>query len=182
MGLSQTTILDACVVINLHASRHIAEIVGAIPGRAILADRVFHECRFNPFAPAAEGSEQIERADLRALLASGRLGLIEDVSDDELRTYVDLAIELDDGEAMTLALAIHRGYTVVTDDRAAIRMLGERAPLRSTLDLVKEWIDHEAVPPEVTRATLTDLRLRGQYVPERSHPLKPWWDQFMGGQ
>ncbi|MGH2560420.1 MAG: hypothetical protein ACRDJH_15265 [Thermomicrobiales bacterium] len=179
LSQSETTILDACVVINLHACRRIAEIIGTIPGPVVLADRVFQECRFDPFSTSDNDGERAERMDLRELIASERLGLIDDVSDDELRTYVDLAIDLDDGEAMTLALAIHRGYTVVTDDRAAIRMLGARAPLRSTLDLVREWAEREAITPDVVRATLTDLRGRGRYVPGRNHPLRAWWDQFM---
>jgi hypothetical protein len=179
LSQSETTILDACVVTNLHACRYITEIIGTIPGPVVLADRVYQECRFDPFATPDNDGERAERMDLRELIESGRLGLIEDVGDDELRTYVDFAIELDDGEAMTLALAIHRGYTVVTDDRAAIRMVSARAPLRSSLDLVREWAEREAITADVVRTTLTDLRGRGRYVPGRNHPLKVWWDQFM---
>lgn len=53
------------------------------------------------------------------------------VSEEE-ETYVNLALQLDDGEAATGALAIHRGAVVATDDRKAIRILtGEPLPWRS---------------------------------------------------
>jgi hypothetical protein len=80
---------------------------------------------------------------------------------------------------MTLALAIHRRATVVTDDRKVRRVLAGRAPLRSTLDLVKDWADHADVPVPALRLVLTDLRQRGSYLPSRSHPLRTWWDAIL---
>lgn len=35
----------------------------------------------------------------------------------ELTEFVRLAAQIDDGEAMTIALAASRGYGVITDDR-----------------------------------------------------------------
>ena len=63
-------------------------------------------------------------------------------SEEEERTFVDLAALMDDGEAVTGAIALHRGYAVATDDRKARRILAERPrsiTLVSTLDLLKLW-------------------------------------------
>lgn len=44
---------------------------------------------------------------------------------EEQSLYIDYAADLDDGEAMTLALAFSRGFTVATDDRKARRIFLE---------------------------------------------------------
>jgi predicted nucleic acid-binding protein len=46
----------------------------------------------------------------------------------EATTFVDLSREMDDGEALTCALAMHRQCDVATDDRKARRILSARAP------------------------------------------------------
>ena len=60
--------------------------------------------------------------------------------------YIDLTQELDDGEAMTAAVAIHRRLPVVTDDRKALRVLERHAlASHSTLDLVRNWSEQASV-------------------------------------
>lgn len=69
---------------------------------------------------------------------------------------------------------------VATDDRKAERVLADRVPLRSTLDLVKAWAAHGSVDQATLRAAVIDLRDRGSYVPRRAHPLRAWWDAVVG--
>src|SRR4051812_35969525 len=60
--------------------------------------------------------------------------------------FVQLAADIDDGEAMTCALAVRRGYAVATDDRKTLRLLRERHPqvqILSTSSIVSGWIDAE---------------------------------------
>lgn len=170
------TVLDACVVINLDASGQMAAILAVVPGPVAVADRVLAETRFDPHATPHPTGVPAERTALRALIASGRLSVLSPQTDDELETFVDLTVDLDDGEAMTLALAIHRGYTVATDEHRAIRALAGRARLISTLHLVKAWADHHQIDAPTLRQALNDIRQRGSYVPSKNHPLKPWWD------
>ena len=85
-----------------------------------------------------------------------------------------------EGEALTSVVAIHCGDTVVTDDRKAARVVASRSvTLRTTLDLVKTWVEHQAMTTQMLHTVLTDLRERGNYYPPRSHPLKCWWDTAM---
>jgi predicted nucleic acid-binding protein len=172
----QTIILDSCTLINLHACRRMEAIVGSITGKVAIAQRVFEECRLDPFTP---DDEVVERTDLLKLIETGSLSVITDLTEDELNTFATFAIRLDDGEAETLALAVHRGWTVVTDDRAATRELAGRAPLLSTLDLVKGWADRLGIDPDILHATLMDLRVRGRYVPGPSHTHRAWWEHHM---
>jgi predicted nucleic acid-binding protein len=173
---SPTLILDACTLINLHACRQMESIVDSIPGPVMIARQVYEECRLDPFEP---DDEIVERTDLIKLIERGSLTVVTSLTSAELNAFADFAIKLDDGESATLALAVHRGWTVVTDDRAAIRELGGQAPLLSTLDLVKTWSDTLDITRDVLAVTLADLRVRGRYVPSKSHPLRPWWDQHL---
>lgn len=173
------TLLDACVVINLYASRRMAAVLETVPGVVAVADVVAAESRYVRRGGLDEDAEEPEPIDLAPLLDAGQLSVLT-ATDDELDTYVDFLADLDDGEAMTLALAVHRRCAVVTDDRRVRRALGNRAPLRSTLDLVRAWADGEAISAEVLRAVLTDLGERGTYRPGRGHPHRGWWDTILG--
>ena len=46
----------------------------------------------------------------------------------EEASFVELAAVLDDGEAVTGAIALNRGHLVAIDDRKARRVLGGKAP------------------------------------------------------
>jgi predicted nucleic acid-binding protein len=169
-----TLILDAYTLINLPACRQMESIVGSILGQVMIAEQVYDECRLDPFVP---DDEIVERTDLARLIEHRSLTVVTSFTNDELNAFAGFAIRLDDGEAATLALAVHRGWTVVTDDRAAIRELAGHAPLLSTLDLIRTWADTHGITRDVLAVTLADLRVRGRYVPSASHPLRSWWDQ-----
>lgn len=174
-GPAPTTLLDACVVINLAASRQPTEILDAVSGPVAVADLVAAESLYVRRGGPGHDAKEPEPIDLGLPIASGRLSVLT-ATEVELETFVDFLADLDEGEAMTLALAAHRGCVVATDDRRVTRSLAGRAPLRSTLDLVKAWADRETVPPHLLRTVLTDIRERGTYQPGRGHPLRGWWD------
>jgi predicted nucleic acid-binding protein len=127
-----------------------------------------------------EGVPEREPIDLTPLVASGLLSVIGTEDEAELQTFVDLAVELDDGEAMTAALAIHREYVLVTDDRKAERLLARRVELRATLDVIQAWAEAEQVDDGTLRVVLTGVYERG-YQPPNRHALKAWWDRVMSG-
>jgi predicted nucleic acid-binding protein len=158
-----------------------AHILAAVDGPVAVVDVVEREAQYVFRGGDGEDAKERESIDLQPSVAQGALTVIGSTDEEELLTYIDLAQELGAGEAMTAALAIHRGYTVVTDDRKAARVLaGQTVTLRTTLDLVRAWADHQAVSAEVLRVVLTDLRERGNYYPARSHPLRSWWDTALG--
>ena len=88
-----------------------------------------------------------EAIELSSMIATGALDVIETDDDEELLTFIDLTRDLDDGEAMTLALAIHRTGEIMTDDRKAIRLAHEAGvPLMTSLDLMKNWGESVSIP------------------------------------
>jgi predicted nucleic acid-binding protein len=173
-------LLDACAVVGLYATRRLDEIIAVIPAPIAVVGIVAHESQYVFRGGDGDDAREREPIDLTSMVQSGALSIISTGEEDELQTFIDLTQELDDGEAMTAAVAIHRRCTVVTDDRKAERILAERGVLvRCTLDLIKTWADHERLSPADIRPILIDLRRRATYEPRRTHPLRPWWDSIL---
>ena len=101
---------------------------------------------------------------------------------EEELTFVDLAASIDDGEAVTGAIALHRGCSVATDDRKARRVLGELEPpvsLVSTLELLKLWTQEGSVSDVELRSAMVSMRIGASYIPANGDPLYAWWQEVM---
>lgn len=156
------------------------EIVSAISAQVAIVDLV-HSESYSIRSGSEEGANDREIIDLTPLIVPGLVEVVS-ATEEGLGLFIDLSIELDDGEAMTAALAIQRGYSVATDDKAAIRVIAERVPVFSTLELVKLWADKHQVAAARLQDALANLRIRGSYVPGRGHPLRPWWNDILGSE
>ncbi len=172
-------LLDACAVLSLYATDRMDDIVRVLHPPVAVADLVAQEALY--IRRVIDGELAKERVVLAPLIASGMLGVVQAETDQELLTFIDLAVDLDDGEAMSAALAIHRGWVLVTDDRKAERLLDGRVQLRSTLDIVKEWAAVREIGADTLRAVLTSIDERG-YRPGKRHPLSEWWERVMAEQ
>lgn len=177
-GGSSLLLLDACCVLNLFATDRMGEILRATPHLCAIAQKVEQEALF--VLRGGQGPDASDRiaVDLQPLYAAGLLTILSPTAT-ELADYVNFAAELDDGEAMTCAVAVHRGTAVASDDRKARRVLGRVAPqlqLLGTLDLVRAWATGGPIGADALRAVLTNVRDRASYQPGRAHPLRSWWD------
>jgi hypothetical protein len=122
--------------------------------------------------------ETSEIIDLQPFVDDGLLLLVDIETEVEANTYINLAARLDDGEAITGAIALNRNWTVATDDHAAAKLLKTLTAdisLVSTLDLVKYWADTQEPGDDFIREALFNIRLRGRYEPPRNHSLIDWW-------
>lgn len=184
-------LLDACCVINLLASGVAEEVLSAVPAsfavsQLVAEDEVLFVAQDDDEPAgdeAAAGSDAAagvdpERLGLTPLVEQGRLEVMELGTHEEHETFVELALQLDDGEAMTAALAIHRGGEVNTDDRKAIRLLEGRSPpvpLRRTTSLLRMWVRRRNVPEEQVRQVLRRIQRRASFTPPRDDPEVEWW-------
>lgn len=176
----QVTLLDTCAVVNLYATRRMGEIVSVVEGSVAVVDVVAREAQFVWRGGTGDDAREREQVDLQPFIDDGLLFVIATDGEDELLTFIDLTTVIDEGEAMTAALAIHRNCVVVTDDRKASREFTSRGVgLRTTLDLLRSWHEAAGIPDAVLRDVLADLRQRGNYEPSRKHPLKGWWDSVL---
>lgn len=180
-----TLILDACCLINLYATGRLREIASVLPFRLAAADYVLEREALSVWTSAAGNDPPAqEPLDLSQLLDERLLAVERIELPEEEALFVDLAADVDDGEAVTGALALHRRYALATDDRKARRVLSERdpsLPLVSTPELVRDWAERSALPAADLRGALDAIRSRASYVPAERDPLYQWWRHTLRG-
>jgi predicted nucleic acid-binding protein len=95
--------------------------------------------------------------------------------------YVEFAADLDDGEAMALAIARARAWLLATDDRKARRRAVESGvSIVTTPELMKRWADSSRVPAEEIRSALERIQARARFVPAPDFPEYEWWTARLG--
>ena len=112
---------------------------------------------------------------------SNRLTVFELSSDEEKELYVDYATQLDDGEAMSLALVYSRGFSLASDDRKARRLfteeIGNPKRLLSTSQILKEWPEKGGMDAANLKQVLTDVLRRGRFFPNSGDAHFEWWSK-----
>lgn len=172
-------LLDASCLLNLYATGRLRAISAMIEVQLHIADYVLEqEAIYTWVHDATSGQDEPVPVDVSPLIADGLIHVIDLESRAERATFVELATLVDDGEAVTGALAFHRGCSVATDDRKARRVFGERIPsvqLVSTLELLRLWADAGHVADTDLRAAMIAMRSGASYIPNRRDPLYDWW-------
>lgn len=176
MSATQVQILDACVLINLLASGEIEDILGATARASTICVAVERESIYlrtdDPHRPR-------ELIQLEPLLASGLLTICSVEGDEEAQFYIDYASQLDDGEAMSLAIALARGYILATDERKAQRLFletaGDSRRLTSTAELLRHWAESQQVTAARLKEALRRIETRARYQPTASDANYQWW-------
>lgn len=185
-------LLDACCAINLLASGEARAIISALEGVDVAVASLVAEQEVLKVAPPPKEDATDEHSDeertqttltLDPLVDEGLIIELSPEGEQEETTYVDLALQLDDGEAMTGSLAIHRGGSVATDDRKAIRVLGAQSPapkIRRTSWLVRTWAESTDIDQERLRSALRNIEQRGSFFPPSDDPLLDGWRRVTG--
>lgn len=124
-----------------------------------------------------QSGEMLE-VDITPHLSSGVLQVLELSGDEEQTLYVEQSIVVDDGEAMSIAIAAHRQLELAIDDKQAAnhtRRTFPQARLWSTPEILKHWAEISHLDAEVLRETIHLIEIRSRYFPSKSHPLAEWW-------
>lgn len=102
------------------------------------------------------------------------------LTENETLAYVEFAQQLDDGEAQALAIALARGYPLLTDDEAGIK-IGHKhgVEIVTTLDLASKWSDGRDSAD--IRAACRRLRLQARYGIPRFHAQADWYRSQLDG-
>ena len=175
-------ILDGSCLLNLYATERFGDIAASREQVAVADYVLEEEALFIRREASADGEDDQLLVDLSPFVSEGLVEAMRLASPNEEATFVALAAIIDDGEAVTAALAVHRGCSVATDDRKARRVLSERAPtvpLISTLDLVAQWAETMSVPLLELRTALERMRSGASYVPGPRDPRYQWWLEVM---
>jgi len=175
----RSAVLDTCVLINLLATGRATEIVRVIAPARMVCSAVAEE---SLYLRSLEAQGQPEHADLQTLIAAGVFTpcQIEGVAEEDL--YVTYALELDDGEAMSLAIAQSRNLVLVTDERKARRIARENVPhlpIISTAEIIRTWAEGKEKRDVV--AVVRSILARARFRPADSDPLALWWNEMLDG-
>ena len=180
MANRDSLVLDACVLLNLLATRVMHEILPLAARRVLVCDLVRDE---SFYLQSDDGSDEQVLIDLQPLFDRGTIHLCSLENDLENQAFVDLAAQLDDGEAMSIAIALSRNMLIATDDKKARRIFQEnttnRNALLSTSDLVREWAEANELPIIEVKAVLTRIETIARYFPPNSDQNYVWWNEIM---
>jgi predicted nucleic acid-binding protein len=174
-------ILDACCILNFCASGDFLGILKSIPAEVVVTT-VVQEYELKTLQRLKEdeneGAIQFEEA-----MKQGLLIVVDFESEQEEESYVNYAAILgDDGESATCAIAVHRQWAIATDDKRAIAFMQQEAPylqILSTPEIIKHWSEVVSLDSSELHNVLNLIRLKGRYLPPRTHPLRSWWEAVL---
>lgn len=164
-------ILDTCCFINFYASGQAAGLLKAVGGTVAIPEAVKKEALY--LAPLHPDEKPIP-IEIDKVVAELKLAVVSPTGPKELELYIELAAELDDGEAMGLAIAKERGLILMTDERKARkRAAAMGVEVLTTCDVVAAW-ERKAKGPEVIAAVQRIARL-ARFSPGPKDPRYDWW-------
>ncbi|MCP5098743.1 MAG: hypothetical protein GY943_24595 [Chloroflexi bacterium] len=173
-------ILDACCVMNLYASGKMEGIISSITESVAVTVYVMDVEALTVYEKSKSMSpDKKELIDLQPFLDEGCLFLADLDSNEEKLAFIQFAaLRLDDGEAMTLAIASSRNWAVATDDRAAQRIIKiqhKHIQTISTPEIIRHWNETTNPEAEILRQAIINIEQRANYLLGKRHPLFEWW-------
>ncbi len=172
-----TILLNTCALINLLASGEIESILGASASEIMIYAAVEKESLY--LRSNDPNDTSLAPIQLDAFIRAGVFNVCDIDGEAEEILYVDYASQLDDSEAMSLAIANARGYVLATDDRKARRIflesVGAKNRLISTSDLIRRWAGRKAVSTARLKSVLLSVQRQANFIPTRSDANFAWW-------
>ncbi len=174
-------LLDACALVNLYCGWGGLRELRDFGTSWSIGDTALQEAMFvRDFD--ANGSIVKVTLDPVAVAANGNLQVLSLANATEHASLVEFAVDLDDGEAQALALALHRGRVLVTDDRPAVRTAGAphvAVQTMGTPEILMAWananIECRRRLPEVVRR----VSALGPFQLKKSSPHYQWWQTHL---
>lgn len=169
---------DSSVLLNLLAADCLAEIATSLDWQFAICPAV----RAEATKLRDPETKEMVPVDLAAFIASGLLLVLELTGETEELLYVEQAMVVDDGEAMSIAIAASRMLELAIDDRQATNHALRAFPelkLWTTPEILKRWAESAEISSERLRTAIRLIQARARYVPPKSHPLAEWWLKAM---
>jgi predicted nucleic acid-binding protein len=169
-------ILDACCILNFCASGQFLAILKSLPAE-IIVTTVVQERELTTLQKLQE-EENDAVLEFETAITQGLLKVVDFASEEEEESFVNYAADLDDGEAATFAIAVHRKWAVATDDNKAIKFMQKNfshLQILSIPEIIKYWSEQERIDFSVLSKVLNTIRIKGRYIPPKNHPLRNWW-------
>jgi len=173
-------IIDACCLINLYASGGMTHFLAASRRKWYVPLAVLQECLYIRYE-AESSDDDRERVECQEYVDSGSITPVNIEGLEESDLFIGLATDLDDGEAMALSIAKHRGWVLATDDRKARRIAAEHdVPTITTPEIMREWQASAQIPKAKIKIMLSNVETRGRFVPGENAAEYSWWMKGVG--
>jgi predicted nucleic acid-binding protein len=169
-------VIDTCCLINCCAAEPLDKWLPALELTWYVPRTVRSEALY--LRPAEPDTDELidEPIDLTDWINSGIIRECDAEGKAELALYLELAAQLDDGEALALAIAQHRGWVLATDDRKARRMADERGVhVLTTPAILKCWADEVSASVDEIAERIRRVTVRARFTPPKNDPLHAWW-------
>lgn len=174
-------VLDASTLVNLLCGWGGLAELSEIGGDWKIGGIALGEVKFvRKFSAAG----QIERKPLTAteILVHGALQELSLGSEPETESFINFATELDDGEAQALALSLHRGCILVTDDRPAARVARELPSPVTTMgtpEVLMAWAGSNPERERQLGEIVRRISALGPFQLKRTAPNYEWWQRHL---
>ncbi|MCH7994369.1 MAG: hypothetical protein IIB57_07990 [Planctomycetes bacterium] len=173
-------IVDACCFINLYATGDLRGFLTQLAWQWHIPSAALAESLFIRKV-SDEDDEKREPIDAQPYFDESLITLVDVGGADEAELYVRLAGDLDDGEAMALAIAKQRGWTLATDDRKAKRFASDLGvPVVTTPELMQRWAKASKMRPAKLRTLLRNIESGARFAPGEDAPGYEWWTAQVG--
>jgi hypothetical protein len=172
---------DSSVLLNLLAGDCLASI-GAVTGWQFA---ICPAVRDGVKRLRDGGTGDLVEMDLTPHFESGVLQVLELSGEEEQALYVEQSVVVDDGEAMSIAMAAHRHLDLAIDDKKAANHARRTFPciqLWTTPEIIKYWAETGSVADGRLGETIRLIEVRARYFPPKSHALGEWWRQSKNGE
>lgn len=171
--------IDASTLLNLLATNEAESVLRSLPVQKFVCSVAASEVLYLRNAGADHAPELVS---IDPLVDQGVLTVARPEAPEEEALFVQFAARIDDGEAMSLALCVSRGYAFATDDRKARRIAREVAEpiqLLATSELLFHWYESNSINSDRIREVLSAVELRARFRPWPDYPLRDWWSRML---
>lgn len=173
-------ILDACALVNLYCGWGGLQELRNFGSSWSIGDTALREAMFvRDFAPNGDVFKVM--LDPAAVVAEGNLQVLSLKEVQEHASLVDFALELDDGEAQAMSLALHRKHILVTDDRPAVRVASELMTVQTmgTPEILTAWVKANPAQQHRLPEIIRRISVLGPFQLKKSSPHYGWWQALL---
>jgi predicted nucleic acid-binding protein len=174
--MATPVVLDTSVILNLIASGHAENMLQSLQAKCLVSTAAAQEVIY---IRADDPREPVHAVSIDPWIGANLIVLVSAEGRNEEDLYVRFASELDDGEAMSLAICHSRGYILATDDRKARRLAGSLKPVAAavltTAEIVHRWATLTDVKADLLSDTISTVERRARFLPPQGDPFREWW-------
>jgi predicted nucleic acid-binding protein len=165
---------DSSTLLNLLAGDCLKEISDVLGFQLVICPLVRDEVK--KLRDTSTG--EMVQIDIMPHVESGLLQILDLAGEDEQTLFIAQTAVVDDGEAMSIAIAASRKLELAIDDKQARNHINRTFPflkLWSTPEIIKQWAEAAMLSQDRLRQVTQSIEGRARYRPPSKHTLSGWW-------